>query len=207
LRPPLEAQLIDCVDEIAYNTADIDDALEAELLDLSVLRKEVLFFGEVYAQVDSAHRGARAKLIFNEALKRILDGLVTDLIQATQRRVLASGASSVDGIRRATKRLAGFNEAAAERNRELKRFLFAHIYNHPTIAEDRDRSVKCLEELFAHYLATPGSMPASYEELAQLEARHVIVCDYIAGMTDQFLLRQHHEHFGGSSHGKSATPH
>src|SRR5258708_4673720 len=121
--------------QLAEYVLDLRPPLEAELLDLSVLRKEVLFFGEVYAQVDSAHRGARAKLIFNEALKRILDGLVTDLIQATQRRVLASGASSVDGIRRATKRLAGFNEAAPERSRELKRFLFAHVYNHPTIAE------------------------------------------------------------------------
>ncbi len=101
LRPPLEAQLIDWVDEIAYNTADIDDALEAELLDLTVLRKEVSFFGEVYAQVDSAHRGARAKLIFNEALKRVLDALVSDLIETTQQRVLASGASSVEDIRRA----------------------------------------------------------------------------------------------------------
>jgi dGTPase len=89
----------------------------------------------------------------------------------------------------------------------LKRFLFAHIYNHPAIAEDRDRSVKCLKELFAYYLGSKGSMPASYEELAQIESRHVIVCDYIAGMTDQFLLRQHHEHFGDASHGKSATPH
>src|SRR5882762_1335085 len=121
LRPPLEAQLIDWVDEIAYNTADIDDALEAELLDLAVLRKEVSFFDEVYEQVDSAHRGARAKLIFNEALKRVLDALATDLIETTQRRVLASSASSVDGIRRAPKRLAGFSDAAAARNRELKR--------------------------------------------------------------------------------------
>src|SRR5256884_9236098 len=64
LRPPLEAQLIDWVDEIAYNTADIDDALEAELLDLAVLRKEVSFFGELYAQVDSPHRRAREKHIF-----------------------------------------------------------------------------------------------------------------------------------------------
>src|SRR5256884_9012873 len=47
------------------------------------------------------------------------------------------------------------------------------------------------------YLAKPGSMPASYEELARSEARHVIVCDYIAGMTDPFLLRQHREHFDG----------
>jgi dGTP triphosphohydrolase len=63
--------------------------------------------------------------------------------------------------------------------------------------------VKCLEELFNYYLGRHGSMPASYEELAQMEARHVIVCDYIGGMTDQFLLRQHHEHCGDSSHGKS----
>jgi len=198
LRPPLEAQLIDWVDEIAYNTADIDDALEAGLLDLALLRKEVSFFDEVYAQVDSAHRGARAKLIFNEALKRVLDALATSLIGTTQERLLASGASSVEDIRRAPKRIAGFSDAAAARNRELKRFLFANIYNHPAIAEDRDRSVKCLEELFIYYAGRPGSMPSFYEELAQTEARHVVVCDYIAGMTDQFLLRQHHERFGSS---------
>jgi len=207
LRPPLEAQLIDWVDEIAYNTADFDDALEAELLDLPTFREEVLFFGQVYSQVDSAHRGAREKLIFNEALKRVLDALATDLIESTQQRVLAAGASSVGSIRQAPIRLAGFSDAAAAQNRDLKRFLFAHIYNHPAVAEDRDRSVKCLEELFIYYLGRKGSMPVTYEELTQMESRHVIVCDYIAGMTDQFLLRQHREHFGDSSHGKSATPH
>ena len=200
MRPPLEAQLIDWVDEIAYNTADIDDALEAELLDLSLLRKEVPFFGEAYAQVDSEHPGAREKLKFNEALKRVLDSLATDLIENTQQRVLDSSASSVEDIRQAPKRLAGFSDPATARNRELKRFLFAHIYNHPAITEDRDRSVKCLEELFIYYLGRSGSMPPSYEELAQMEERHVIVCDYIAGMTDQFLLRQHHEHFGSTIH-------
>jgi len=196
LRPPLEAQLIDWVDEIAYNTADIDDALEAELLDLGALCREVPFFGEAYARVDAAHPGAREKLKFNEALKGVLDSLATDLIESTQQRVLASGASSTEDIRRAPKRLAGFSATAAARNAELKHFLFTHIYNHPAITEDRDRSVKCLEELFTYYLTTPGSMPPSHEELAQTQARHVIVCDYIAGMTDQFLLRQHHEHFG-----------
>jgi dGTPase len=207
LRPPLEAQLIDWVDEIAYNTADIDDALEAELLDLTALRKEVGFLGEVYKRVASAHPGAREKLIFNEALKRVLDALVTDLIETTQQRVLASKAASVEDIRHAPKRLAGFSDAAAVRNRELKEFLFGHIYNHPAIAEDRDRSVKYLEELFIYYLGRHGSMPASYEELAQMEPRHVIVCDYIAGMTDQFLLRQHHEHLGSSLGDKSAASH
>jgi dGTPase len=195
LRPPLEAQLIDWVDEIAYNTADIDDALEAELLDLGALCREVSFFGEAYARVDAAHPGAREKLKFNEALKEVLDSLATDLIESTKQRVQTSHVSSTEDIRRAPKRLAGFSAAAAAHNAELKHFLFTHIYNHPAITEDRDRSVKCLEELFTYYLAT-GSMPPSYEELAHTEARHVIVCDYIAGMTDQFLLRQHREHFG-----------
>ena len=196
LRPPLEAQLIDWVDEIAYNTADIDDAREAGLLDVGVLCREVSFFGAAFATVDKAHPAAREKLKFNEALKHVLDLLATDLIESTQQHVLRSGVSSTNEIRRAPKRLAGFSEGAASQNAALKRFLFAHIYNNPAITEDRDRSVKCLEELFAYYLATPGSMPASYEEFAQTEARHVIVCDYIAGMTDQFLLRQHREHFG-----------
>jgi dGTPase len=197
LRPPLEAQLIDCVDEIAYNTADMDDALEAGLLDLGVLCREAPFFGAGYAQVDAAHPGAREKLKFNEALKHVLDLLATDLIESTQRRVSASGVCSVEEIRKTPKRLAGFSEEAAAHNAALKRFLFAHIYNHPAITDDRDRSVKCLDELFAYYLARPGSMPDSYEEFAQTEPRQVIVCDYIAGMTDQFLLRQHREHFGG----------
>ncbi|HET8924174.1 MAG TPA: deoxyguanosinetriphosphate triphosphohydrolase [Candidatus Acidoferrum sp.] len=206
LRPPLEAQLIDCVDEIAYNIADIDDALEAGLLDVKALCQEVQYFRKVYTEVDAAHPGAREKLKFNEALKHVLDSLATDLFESTQQRVFTAGAVSTDDIRCAPKRLAGFSDAAASRNAQLKRFLFAHIYNHPAITEDRDRSVKCLEELFVYYLGARGSMPPSYEELARTEARHVIVCDYIAGMTDQFLLRQHSQHFDNATHRQSATP-
>jgi dGTPase len=196
LRTPLEGQLIDWVDEIAYNTADLDDAREAELLDLDVLRNEVPIFADAYTQIEAAHPDAREKLKFNAALRLVLDHLVTDLIATTQQRVLASRAKTVDDIRRAPRRLAGFSDAFAERNAELKRFLFKHIYNHPAITEDRDRSIRFLEQLFVYYLDSPGSMPLSHEESAQTEARHVVVCDYIAGMTDQFLLRKHHEHFG-----------
>jgi len=205
LRPPLEAQLIDWVDEIAYNTADLDDAREAGLLDLALLRQEAPFFGEAYAQVDAAHPDARGKLKFNEVLKRVLDRLATDLIETTQQRVTAAGVSSTEGIRRALERLAGFSEAAAGENSALKKFLFSHIYTHPAITEDRDRSVECLEELFGYYLATLGSMPRSYEELAQRGVRAIIVCDYIAGMTDQFLLRQHRDHFSNVASSTTAS--
>jgi dGTPase len=193
LRPPLEAQLIDWVDEIAYNTADLDDAREAELLDLDALLGEVSGFREAYQKVERSHPRGRGKLIFNEALKRVLDFLVTDLIETTEMRLKAVGVSTVEDVRRASDRLAGFSDEAAERNAELKRYLFNHIYNHPAITEDRDRSVQCLEELFRHYLQVPGAMPAAHEEMIADTPRHVVVCDYIAGMTDQYLLRSHND--------------
>jgi dGTPase len=203
LRTPLEGQLIDWVDEIAYNTADLDDAREAELLDLQALRKEAPIFAEAYAQIDAAYPAGREKLKFNASLRLVLDQLATDLIETTEQRVQASGAATADDIRRASRRLAGFSDAFAGRNRELKRFLFKHIYDHPAIAEDRDRSVRSLEELFVYYLDSPGSMPPSHEESARAEARHVVVCDYIAGMTDQFLLRKHQEQFGSAASSRS----
>ena len=205
LRPPLEAQLIDCVDESAYNTADLDDAREAELLDLDALCEKVPIFGEAYAKVEASYPSAREKLKFNEALKQVLDQLVTNLIETTNQRVRESGIATVDDVRRLPKRIAGFSETFAARNAELKRFLFANIYERPEITEDRDRSVRCLEELFRYYLASPGSMPEPHEELARADPRHVVVCDYIAGMTDQFLLRQHRQHFGSGADAADAS--
>jgi len=205
LRPPLEAQLIDWVDEIAYNTADLDDALEASLLDLRLLGKEVPFFEDIHRRIAAGHPTAREKLVFNETLRQVLNFLASDLVFFTRVRVQSSGVSSVEDVRSNPIRLAGFSESVAENNGDLKRFLLKHIYDHAAISEDRDHSVQCLEELFRYYLGSRGSMPAFYEELAEAEARHVIVCDYIAGMTDQFLLRQHHEHFGDATRGSSAT--
>jgi dGTPase len=199
LRPPLEAQLIDCVDELAYNTADLDDAREAELLDLRVLARDVPIFGEAYERVNAKYPDAMEKLKFNEALKSVLDQLVTDLIETTSGRVREAGVKTVDDVRRLPKRIAGFSPELAQRNAELKRFLFGNIYERPIITEDRDRSVRCLTELFEYYFGSTGSMPTAYEEMAQVEPRHVVVCDYIAGMTDQFLLRQHHQVFGAEA--------
>jgi dGTPase len=196
LRPPLEAQLIDWVDEIAYNTADLDDAREAGLLDLDVLCEEVPIFARAYRQVETTHPQAREKLRFNAALRAVLDALATDLIESTRARVAAAQVNSTDDIRRAAQRLAGFSNAAAQQNAELKRFLFRHIYDDPAITEDRDRSVNCLEQLFLFYAEAPNNLPESHEEAARSQPRHVVACDYIAGMTDHFLLRKHREQFG-----------
>ena len=198
LRPTLEGQLIDWVDEIAYNTADLDDALEANLLDLDSLCAEHPFFGEFYAKIETEHAEARTKLKFNEALRHVVDFLASDLISNTARRIEQWRVRSAEEIRQLPERLASFSEFGRAQNAALKKFLFAHVYDHPSIAEDRDRSVRCLEELFRHYLRCSQSMPESYEEMTHATPRHIVVCDYIAGMTDQFLLRQHQERFGSA---------
>jgi dGTPase len=197
-RPPVEAQLIDSVDEIAYNTADLDDGFEARVLDLAELRAAVPLFDEAYAAVDRQHPQGRAKLKFNEALKRVLDRLATDLIENTRRELEASGVRSVEAVRRHPARLAGFSAPLREQNAALKRFLLTHLYECPVMVEERDRSVAALDALFSFFLESPEKMPHYYAHQAKVEPRHRVVCDYIAGMTDQFLLRQHREWIGAA---------
>jgi dGTPase len=195
-RPPLEAQLIDCADEIAYNTADLDDAFEARLIDFDLLRAEVPIFESAYAKIDRRYPQGKLKLKFNEALVQVFDLLATDLIGTTRRHIEDYGVRTVEDVREQSQRLAGFSPATAKLNGDLKRFLFAHLYSHPSIAEERDRSVASLDALFSFYLENPDRMPSQYAQLALEQPPYRVVCDYIAGMTDHFLLRQCQELLG-----------
>jgi len=197
-RPPLEAQIIDLVDEIAYNTADLDDSFEAHLLDFDLLLTEVPVFASAWAKVDQLYPQGRRKLKFNESLKRVLDLLATDLIETTRQQIEASGAETTDDVRRSPARMAMLSPEVAQQNAALKRFLHARLYSHPSISGDRDRSVAALDSLFGFFMAHPERMPAFYSELAESEPRHRVVCDYVAGMTDHFLLRQCQDLLGAS---------
>jgi dGTPase len=198
-RPPIEAQLIDFVDEIAYNTADLDDGYEAHVLDIETICAEVPLFARFYEEVERSHQQGIEKLKFNEAAKRVLDHLATGLIENTRSVVAASGVQSVDNVRHAPRRLAGFSAPMAGENAVLKKFLLARLYNNPAIVGDRERSVEALAQLFDFYVERPEALPKSYAELANRGPKYRVVCDYIAGMTDHFLLRQHAELLGTSS--------
>ncbi|MGA7794702.1 MAG: deoxyguanosinetriphosphate triphosphohydrolase [Candidatus Acidiferrales bacterium] len=198
-RPPIEAQLIDFVDEIAYNTADLDDGYEAHVLDIEMIRAEVPLFARFYDEVERSHPHGAEKLKFNEAAKRVLDYLATGLIENTRSIIVASGVQSVEDIRHAPRRLAGFSPPMAAENAALKKFLHTRLYNNPAIVGDRERSVEALAQLFTYYVEHPAAMPKAYAELAQRAPKYRVVCDYIAGMTDHFLLRQHAELLGTGS--------
>ena len=101
-RPPLEAQLIDLTDEIAYNTADLDDGYEARLLTVEQIADSVDLFARHYRQAKTRYPDAAEKLVFNEALKSILDVFVGDLITNTARRVESGRRAFSEDVRHHT---------------------------------------------------------------------------------------------------------
>jgi dGTPase len=193
-RPTLEAQVIDLADEIGYNCADLDDGYEAKLLTVAAMRDEVPLFDRLYRPLEKKYSAAPEKLVFNGALKQLLNALVTNMIDSTRERLRKSGARSVEDVRRHSMRLAGFGEAMAAENKRVKEFLTTRLYSHASIRAERKKITRSLEGLFQHFLKHPRSLPASYHAKAQQEPLHRIVCDYIAGMTDTYLIRQYEKY-------------
>ena len=190
-RPPLEAQLIDLTDEIAYNTADLDDGYEAGILNPTQICESVPAFAEAYEIVASKHPQAMEKLKFNEALRLFFNLLVTDLITNTRQRIAAAGIKSLDDVRHAPERLAAFSAAVDAQRREAKQFLYANLYYSPELKIDNTRAGQIVTELFDYWMSRPQDLPRSYQEKAHDEPLARIVCDYIAGMTDSFITEQH----------------
>ena len=186
-RPPLEAQLIDLTDEIAYSTADLDDGFEAKLLKLPQIRARVRVFEQYYVEAEKKYPQAPEKLKFNEALKRVLNRFVTDLIENTQRQVRESGAGNLDELRRFPERLAGFSREVEAERREAKSFLYEVLYNSKPLEPEKRQAEKVVSEVFRHLMEHPEALPPFYQQRIQNEKPARVVCDYIAGMTDHYV--------------------
>lgn len=189
LRPPLEAQLIDLADEIAYNTADLDDAFSAGLITMPMIAEAVPAYADLYEAAGTQYPGAPDRVQFLESLRLLIDLLVTGLIEGTATAAGAAGVQNVEQVREHASRLAGYGERAAATTRELKRFLHAAVYDSAELREDRARSRAMIADLFGWFLADPDRMPEPHASLARHEPVHRVVCDYIAGMTDGFFRR------------------
>ncbi|HWC16056.1 MAG TPA: HD domain-containing protein, partial [Terriglobales bacterium] len=190
-RPPLEAQVIDLADEIAYNVADLDDGLESGILSLEMIREYLAPFERVWREVEKEYPEALPKLKFNECLRRILDRMVTDLIHASGHRIRKARIYHSNDARIHPGRLLGFSaEADAERS-DTKAFLHERLYESPLLASGRGRLEDITSELFNFWLEHPPELPLAYQEQLQEEKPERVVCDYIAGMTDNFILREY----------------
>jgi dGTPase len=195
-RPPLEAQLIDLTDEIGYNTADLDDGYEAHLLTLDQIRTGVPVFERFFREVERIYPNAPEKLKFNEALKGALNRLAGNLITNTQSRLRQAGIETLDDVRRHKERLAAFSPEVEAERKQIKDFLYENLYYSASLAGEKDDAERIVGELFAFWMENPSALPNYYQEKATQESLPRVVCDYIAGMTDHFIIEQYEKHCG-----------
>jgi len=190
-QPPLEAQLIDLADEIAYLTADLDDGVESGLLDVRHICEHVSILRRSYIAVQEAHPGAEEKYVFHDALQAMQKTLVLDLIRTTRENVAAVGAESLGDIRACGRRLAVFSPQAEAERMEEKRYLYNTLYTCTALELEHSKAEEVVTELFEYWMNEPGELPESYFPEIESEGLARVVADYIAGMTDNFILLQY----------------
>ena len=187
LRPPLESQLIDLCDEIAYNTADLDDGFLAGLVTIEDASSAVGKFRELDEIVSFQYPGASDRVRLHEIVRGLIDWLVSGLVEGT---LTAAGVlKSMEEVREQPVRVAQFTPETAAGTAELKAFLKSRVYQTEHLADERRRAVGRIAALFELFLEHPERLPANYLEDSAGQPLHRQVCDYIAGMTDGFLER------------------
>jgi dGTPase len=186
-QPPLEAQLIDLADEIAYNTADLDDACDAGILSWEQCRDELPCFREVAMRVEQMYPSIGSRELFTEAVRALLDTQATGLIEGTREAALASGATDVEDLRKLPERVAVYTDETAKNNRELKQFLRQNVYQSPPIQAERVLCESQVAALFGFLMENPKCISPGFYNYHRDEPLHQLVCDYIAGMTDGYF--------------------
>jgi len=187
--PPLEAQIIDLADEIAYLTADLDDGLDSGILILDQVREAAPIFRCFHEAALAAFPAALPRLVIYEALRKMLNAFVTDLIDEIAARVQADGITILTGIRHAPRRLAALSEPMEVARRAIKEFLYKSLYNSPGQEQEHARAQEVVIELFKHLMTEPGLMPPDHQAQIPTEGLVRTVADYIAGMTDSYIVQ------------------
>jgi dGTPase len=193
LKPPIEAQLIDLADEIAYLTADLDDGVESGLLEIGHIREHVDILRQSYLPVERVHPDVEEKYIFHDALQAMQKTLIMDLIHTTAANVEHAGAKSLADIRALDHRVALFSAEAEAQRRQEKQYLYNTLYTCNALELEHTKAEEVIKELFEFWVNYPEELPESYVDDVKSEGLPRIVADYIAGMTDNFILLQYAE--------------
>jgi dGTPase len=194
-QPGLEAQIANLADAIAYNNHDVDDGFRAGLLHLDQLREQKLF-ADQYDVVTARYPQLDDRRLIYEIIRRMIDRLVTDLIENTRAGLNRLQPASIEDVRRQPEPIVRFSDGVFEQHIQLKRFLNQNLYRHDKVRIMTDKAKVTVQQLFDRYMQDPGQMAAEFSRQAQAgdgnEARKArVVADYIAGMTDRFAIAEH----------------
>ncbi len=197
-RPALEAQLLDIADEIAYTSADLDDAFAASLISFDDIREFVPRAAALIDTAETQYPGASDRLRFWEVQRQLMNLLIGGLIEGTQEAAMRSKAGNIEDLRHLNERIARLSPETAELNAQLKELLVTRAYSCSRLVADRSEAVQKVRALFEFLVQNPDHVSSGYREHLEDTPAHRVVCDYIAGMTDAYLLRVHSELLAGS---------
>jgi dGTPase len=194
-QPGLEAQLANIADAIAYNNHDVDDGFRAGLLSLEQLCGERLF-DDQYQAVQAEHPGLEDRRLIYEIIRRMINIVVTDLIDQTASCLNELRPSSIDDIRSESAPIVGFSDEIFEKHSDLKSFLNRNLYHHEKVLGMVGEAKGMIEMLFDRYMTDPEEMPAEFAGRAATDdgdqtGKARVVADYVAGMTDRFAIAEY----------------
>ena len=192
-RPPLEAQLLDLADEVAYNAADLDDAFSAHLFSLAKIGEVIPVFGELSEQIDMQFPGASDRVRFWEVMRQLMNFLVGGLIEGTVEGANAAAVQTIQDVRALDHRIARLTVEAMEVNKQMRSLLINYVYADAKLIQDRKLAQQRLGQLFAHLMAHPEKVSPGYRLSLKESPVHRVVCDYIAGMTDKYFMKMYDE--------------
>ncbi len=200
-QPGLEGQIANIADAIAYNNHDVDDGFRAGLLSLEQLREQPLF-GPNYDEVHRRYPELEDRRLIYEIIRRMIDAVVTDLIENARRNIESAQPESIEDVRKAGRVMVVLSDDIYEQHVSLKRFLSKYLYSHEKKLEMTHRAQAVIRELFDVYAADVQRMPAEFSSRAEAQddsGRARVVADYIAGMTDRYAFAEHERITGGAT--------
>jgi dGTPase len=196
--PSLEAQIADLADEITYYSHDLDDAVDFQILSGEQLQENAVWRAS-NDRVCERRGVTREPELHKLIIRDIIDREVQDVVQSSAEAIAAAKVNTADEVRRSSGSLICYSADLAQQNSDLRKFLYQNVYYHPRVAEINERACEMLRRVFEAYLANPERLGESAGRRIETEGLHRTVCDYVAGMTDRYLMEEHARIIGETS--------